>query len=132
LTKGVTLIKMEQNIAEKTKKFLPAILLMFSFYYSVIFTAGAISAYFLVEFLLRKFWKTGKMRLMIFNFKGWEVHIHHWFWPACVIIIAGLSSFLSLPIFIAGFLSGLIFHDIYTEKKWSAGSRKWYEIIYKK
>jgi len=123
---------MEQNITEKTKKFLPAILLMFSFYYSVIFTAGAISAYFIVELLFRKFLKKKEIRFMIFNFKGWEMHIHHWFWPACVIIIAGLSSFLSLPIFIAGFLSGLIFHDIYTDDKWKTSKRKWYEIIYKK
>jgi len=123
---------MEQNLTEKTKKWLPTIALMFSFFYSVVFTAGAISAYFIVEFLMTKFWKTGKMRLMVFNFKGWEVHIHHWFWPACVIIIAGLSSFISLPIFVAGFLSGLIFHDIYTEEKWGSGARKWYEIIYKK
>jgi len=119
---------------KKAKKFfLPSVALIGSFLYSAIFAIGALLGYLCIEVFCKKFVKTGRVKLLIFNFKNWQIHLHHWLIAASIIILASISNSFSLPIFWSGVLGGLIFHDIYTDRKWQGITGKaWYHVVYKK
>jgi len=120
-------------MTQKIRKFaFPGIALTASFYYSAVFAIGAIAAYIAIEMVCRKFIQTGKLKLLIFDFKRWQVHLHHWLIAVLIIIGIYLSDSISLSIFWSGVLIGLIFHDIYTDEKWRTDDKKWYQFIYKK
>ena len=119
---------------KKIKKFIfPGAALIASFYASIVFAIGAIVGYIVIEIYCKKLLKTGKVRMLIFNLKGWEIHLHHWVLGVLVIFGAYILNILySLPVIFLGTIGGLIFHDIYTDKKWRKTTNKsWYHIIYK-
>ncbi|MDP2910285.1 MAG: hypothetical protein Q8N58_00665 [bacterium] len=117
----------------KIKKFaFPGIALTASLYYSVFFAVGAIVAYIATELVCKKLIHTGKLKMLVFNFRRWQIHIHHWLIAILIIIGIYLSSSISLSIFWSGVLIGLIFHDIYTDEKWRVDDKKWYQFVYKK
>jgi len=118
---------------KKAKKyFLPGVGIAASVFCSSMFAAGAILGFAATEFFMHKFLKTGRVRMMKFRYKDWEIHLHHWVWPLIIIFSAGFFSVLAaIPLFILGFLSGLIFHDIYTHNKWKDDDKRWYQVIYK-
>jgi len=109
---------------KKMKKFIfPGTTLIASLYFSVLFGIGIIVGYLGTDIFYKKFVKTGKINHLIFNFGRWEVHFHHWLMGTIGFFVAYFFS--SLSIFWIGFFGGLIFHDIYFD-------RKWYRVIYKK
>lgn len=123
-----------RSMSKKVRKFIfPGIALMASFYASIIFAIGAITGYIVTEIYCKKLLKTGKVRMLIFNLKGWEIHLHHWVLASLAILTAYLFNFIySVPIIFLGILGGLIFHDIHTDKKWRKITDKaWYHIVYK-
>lgn len=102
-------------------------------YCSWTFAFGAASGFYLAELFMKKYVGTGRIKLLKFDYKNWEIHIHHWIWPGLIIIIAGLvSTVAAIPLFILGFFNGLIFHDIYTDKKWRDNEKSWYQVVYRK
>ena len=104
-----------------------------SFFYSAIFAIGALLGYIFTEIFCKKFIKTGKVKLLIFNFKKWQIHLHHWVIASLIIVLVYISDSLSLSVFWLGVLGGLIFHDIYTDRKWRGITGKaWYHVVYKK
>jgi len=120
-------------VKKKIKKFaIPGIALIGSTFYSLTFAVGAVLAYFSTEIILKKFIQTGKLKLLIFNFKRWQIHLHHWVLATLILIGIYLSNSVSLSIFWGGVLVGVIFHDIYTDEKWRSDDKKWYQIVYKK
>jgi hypothetical protein len=120
-------------MSHKIRKFaFPGIALTASLYYSVVFAIGAIGAYIATEIVCKKLIHTGKLKLLVFNFKRWQIHIHHWLIAVLIIIGIYFSDSVSLSIFWSGVLIGLIFHDIYTDEKWRIDDRKWYQFVYKK
>ena len=69
---------------------------------------------------------TGKVKSLVFNLGEWEVHIHHWLYGVLIVFaIVWFASLSLLPNLYLGLLGGLIFHDLYTDKKW-------YKVIYAK
>lgn len=121
-------------MSKKVRKFIfPGIALIASFYASIIFAIGAIAGYIVTEIYCKKLLKTGKVRMLIFNLKGWQIHLHHWILGVLIIFGAYLLNILySLPIIFLGVIGGLIFHDIHTDKKWRKMTGKaWYHIVYK-
>ena len=117
----------------KIRKFaFPGIALMVSAYCSTAFAIGAIVAYIATELICKKLIHTGKLKSLVFNFKRWQIHIHHWLIAVLIIIGIYFSNSVSLSIFWAGVLIGLIFHDIYTDEKWRTNNKKWYQLVYKK
>ena len=114
-------------MTKKIKKFIfPGTTLAFSSYISIPFTAGIVIGYFGTNLFCKKFVKTGKVKIVIFDLGNWKIHLHHWIMGGLAILVIYFIGFLSsLPIFFIGTLGGLIFHDFYTDKKW-------YKIIYKK
>ena len=117
-------ITRSKNMAKKIKKFaFPGIVLIASFYLSIVFTIGAVIGYLGTAFFFRrKIKKTGIVKGIDLPFGKRRIHLHHW-------ILGGLGMFFifffsSLSFFWLGLFGGLAFHDLYTDKKW-------YRIVYK-
>lgn len=122
---------------KKYKKFVfPGVALIASLYGSLIFAVGAIVGYISTEIFCKKYLKTGKVKMLIFNSENWEVHLHHWLMGGAVILSAYFFGFIgSIPVIFLGVLGGLVFHDIYTDKKYGVlheNNKKWYHIVYRK
>lgn len=119
---------------KKIKKFVfPGLGIAASFLGSLSFGIGAIAAFFGTEFFMKRYVETGRIKEIKIDFKNWEIHMHHWILASLVIL--GALSFNKIdifPVLILGFLNGLIFHDIYTDKKWRTDDKKWYQFIYRK
>ena len=121
-------------MSKKVRKFIfPGIALVASFYASIVFAIGAIAGYIATEMFCKKLLETGKVKMLIFNLKGWEIHFHHWILGVLIIFGAYLFNILySLPIIFLGVIGGLIFHDIHTDRKRNGMTNKaWYHIVYK-
>lgn len=114
-------------MSKNAKKLIfPGTTLAASFYISFLFTLGIIIGYFGTDLFCRKFIKTGRIKKSIFGLGKWEFHLHHWISGSLVVFAAYLTNLFSfLPILLVGTLGGLIFHDLYTDKKW-------YKVIYRK
>jgi len=112
---------------KKIKKFIfPGIGLLVSIWFSAVFCFWAVLGFFATEIFIKKYIYTGKIGLLKFNLRNWEVQLHHWFWPGLVVVGAyffGFTSALSLPVL--GVASGIMFQDLYRDKKW-------HKVIYKK
>lgn len=118
---------------KKLKKLtLPSLVITGSVFYSTTFAIGAALAYFAIEIILKKWVNTGKFKMLIFDYKRWQIHLHHWLIAVLIMFGIYLSGSISLSIFWTGALIGVIFHDIYTDKKWRNNNKNWYHIIYKK
>ena len=124
---------MREKIKKYKKYIIPGTALIISFYASIVFAIGIVFGYLSTEIFCKKLVKTGKIDVLIFDIKGWELHLHHWVLGMMVIMGAHFFNIVEyLPITFFGFLGGLIFHDIYTDKKWKKNDKAWHQIIYKK
>lgn len=112
---------------EKTKKYIvPGTTLLFSFFLSSLFAFGGIIGYIATNVFCKKYIHTGKVKSLVFDFGEWEVHIHHWLYGVIAILaIVWIESLSLIPNLYIGVLGGLIFHDLYTDKKW-------YKVVYNK
>lgn len=112
---------------KKTKRLLiPGMTLLVSFFLSSIFALGGIAGYLATNAFCKKYIYTGKIKSLIFHLGDWEIHIHHWVYGVLAILaIVWIESLALLPNLYLGLLGGLIFHDLYTDKKW-------YKVIYTK
>jgi len=123
-------------MSKKIKKYVfPGAALIASLYASTAFSLGAVAAYFATEIYCHKLVKNGKVRPVRFNIKGWNIHFHHWIWPIMFIVGAYILGLIySMPVIFIGALGGLVFHDIYTDKKWAGivgETKPWYKFITK-
>lgn len=119
---------------KKVKKFIfPGLGLIASAYASISFAIGAVAAFFVTELFMKRYFQTGKVKEIKIEYKDWELHLHHWVMAGAVIGGAYFTKDLSsFPVLMLGFLNGLIFHDIYTDKKWRTNDKNWYQVVYKK
>jgi Na+/glutamate symporter len=109
----------------RVKKFLPAMVLIPSFYYSFYFTSGIIIGYVISKFFYNYFVEKGKVDCMFLDWGKWQIHLHHWIMGVAVLAFAWVLDYFYLPAFFAGFVIGIIIHDIYD-------FNDWYKIILKK
>ena len=120
-----TLKHMSKKLKKRIKKFfLPGTALIASLYISALFTIGIVIGYFGIFLFNRNFIKTGRVNPLIIDMGKWEVHFHHWILGSLAFsAIIALQS--SLFLFWLGTSGAIVFHDIYTDKKW-------YKVIYRK
>ena len=110
----------------KVKKILPGAALIISFYFSVLFALGLIIGYFGTKHFHKKVVEKGKLKPIFFNFGKWEFHFHHWVMGVLVLFLIWTGGWLSFfPKFFLGGTLGIIFHDLYFD-------RKWYRVISRK
>ena len=112
---------------KKVKRFIvPGIGLLVSIWCSIVFSLWAVMGFFATEFFMKKYIHTGKIKLLKFNLKNWEVQLHHWLWPGLIIVGAYFLGFINIfPLPILGIASGIMFQDLYRDKRW-------HKVIYKK
>lgn len=117
---------MKDKIKKRKKFFLPALGIIASTYFSLVFALWAVIGFFATEIFMEKYMETGRVKSIKLSFKNWELQLHHWLWPGLIILgaqIAGLNHLL--PISVLGFAGGVMFQDLYRDKKW-------HKVIYKK
>jgi len=105
---------------------------------SLFFSIGLIIGYITGNYFSKKILE-GKTRLkpLIFHIKSWKIHLHHWFLSVLAVLsVVVLGYFAHFPEIIYGILGGLIFQDIYWDKKWHKKhfywDEKWYKILSKR
>ena len=96
-------------------------------FFSLFFSIGLVIGYITGNYFSKKILE-GKTRLkpLIFHIKSWKIHLHHWFLSVMTVLsVVVLGYFTHFPEIIYGVLGGLIFQDIYWD-------RKWYKILSKR
>lgn len=109
----------KSNKNSTVKRFLPAIALMASFYYSFLLCLGLLLGYLGSKLFSKYFLEKGKVDSIYIDFgKNWKIHMHHWILGALLLVIVWFIDYLYLPRFFVGAVLGIIFHDIYDYNDW--------------
>ena len=119
---------MPENKKIRVKKVLPAIVLVASFYYSLLFTIGILLGYLASRVYCKKLGideNNGKERKIFVDCGKWKIHFHHWILGAIFLALIWLIDWFYLPSFFAGAVFGVMAHDIYD-------FNDWYKVILKK
>lgn len=120
------------------KKPILFISLLFLSIISLLFSFGLLIGYLGGRFFTKKIIDDkSRLKPVIFNIKGWQVHLHHWFVGAVAVLASLILGFPEN--FTAGYygiLGGLILQDIYWDRKWYQKhyyfQDKWYKVLSKK
>lgn len=93
-------------------------LAVFTAYFSVVMCLGLVVGYFLGRFISRRIFY-GRFKPLIFELKGVKIHLHHWLLGILWFFLLGIfASSLLENLFIAGLGGGIIFEDIWHDRKW--------------
>ena len=110
------LVKSDNN--KPVRKFLPAIVLVASFYYSFLLALGLALGYIGSKVFSKYFLETGKAEKIYIDCGKWKIHMHHWILGALLLLIVWFIDYFYLPRFFIGVVSGIIAHDIYDYNDW--------------
>jgi len=110
---------MPENNKGPVKRFLPAILLASTFYYSFLVTTGLIIGYLGAKMYctVLKIDENSDRRIFI-DCGKWKIHFHHWIMGIVVLLIVWIVDYFYLPRFFIGVVGGVIAHDIYDYNDW--------------
>ena len=110
---------MLENNKIRVKKFLPAIVLASTFYYSFLMMIGLVLGYLGSKLYCTIFNIDENSDRRIFVDCGkWKIHFHHWIMGAIVLLIVWIVDYFYLPRFFVGVVGGVILHDIYDYNDW--------------
>jgi len=104
----------------KGKKFLPAIVLATTLYYSLALTSGIVLGYCASRVFcnLMGIDEHNGDKIFVALGQKWKIHVHHWILGIVVLAIVWVVDFFYLPTFFAGFVCGIILQDIYDYSDW--------------
>ena len=106
------------NTNTKVKKFLPAVALMASLYYSYLFASGLAIGYIWSKIFSKYLLESGKVESIFIDVGKWRIHLHHWIMGAILLLIVWFIDYFYLPRFFVGVVLGIIAHDIYDFNDW--------------
>jgi hypothetical protein len=106
------------NKNSKVRKYLPAFVLMASFYYSFLLALGLALGYIGSKIFSKLFVENGKVDCIYIDCGKWKLHLHHWILGALFLLIVWFIDFFYLPRIFIGFVMGVIAHDIYDFNDW--------------
>jgi hypothetical protein len=110
---------MPENSKSTVKKFLPAIVLASTFYYSFLVMLGLVLGYLGSKAYCQVFNIDENSDRRIFIECGkWKIHFHHWIMGALVLLVVWVVDYFYLPRFFVGVIGGIIAHDIYDFNDW--------------
>ena len=109
---------MTENKRSKVKMFLPAMVLIPSFYYSFTFTSGIVIGYVLCKMFCHLFVNSGKIDSIFLDIGKWKLHLHHWIMGIMILALVWVVDYFYLPAFFAGAVCGMIIQDIYDYNDW--------------
>jgi len=106
------------NKNTKVRKYLPAVVLMASVYYSFLLASGILIGYIGSKVFSKYFIEKGKVDCIFIDCGKWKIHIHHWILGALFLILVWFIDRFYLPTFFTGAVLGIIAHDIYDFNDW--------------
>ena len=102
----------------KVRKYLPAIVLVASFYYSFLLALGLALGYIGSKIFSKYLIENGKVDCIYIDCGKWKIHLHHWILGAMLLLLVWVIDYFYLPRFFVGVVCGVIAHDIYDFNDW--------------
>ena len=102
----------------KVRKYLPAIVFMASFYYSIFLAAGLALGYLGSKIFSKYLLENGKVDCIYIDCGKYKIHLHHWILGALLLLLVWVIDYFYLPRFFMGVVCGVIAHDIYDFNDW--------------
>ena len=112
---------MSEEKRGKVKKFLPAIVLASSVYYSFLLALGLLLGYLGARIYCKKLGideHNGDERKIFVDCGKWKIHVHHWILGAIFLAVVWIVDYFYLPKFFVGAVAGVMAHDIYDFNDW--------------
>jgi hypothetical protein len=106
------------NRSSKVRRYLPAFVLLASFYYSFLLALGLAVGFIGTRVFFKLFVYNGKVDLNYINCGKWKIHVHHWLLGLLVLLIAWVVDHFYLPRFFVGVVLGIVIQDIYDFNDW--------------
>ncbi len=98
---------------------LPVATLVFSVWFSAVFTLGIVIGYLTTHFSHKKITQSGEKNSVILNFGKWKFHFHHWLMGGVALLSCWLVGVLDvIPKIIVGMVGGIVFHGLYLYDNW--------------
>jgi hypothetical protein len=112
----IELAKKDNN--SKVRKYLPAFVLVASFYYSFLLALGLALGYVGSKLFSKYLLENGKVDCVFIDCGKYKIHLHHWILGALLLLLVWFIDFFYLPRFFVGVVCGIIAHDIYDFNDW--------------
>lgn len=106
------------NKSSKVRRYLPAIILVASFYYSFLLALGLALGYIGSKIFSKYFLEKGKVESIYIDCGKWKLHLHHWILGALLLLVVWFIDYFYLPRIFIGVVCGIIAHDIYDFNDW--------------
>jgi len=106
------------NKSSKVRRYLPAVVLVASFYYSFLLALGLALGYIGSKLFSKYLLENGKVDSIYIDCGKWKFHLHHWILGALLLLVVWFIDYFYLPRFFVGVVLGIIAHDIYDFNDW--------------
>ena len=106
------------NKNSKVRRYLPAFVLVASFYYSFLLALGLAMGYIGSKLFSKFFIEKGKVDCIFIDLGKYKLHVHHWILGALVLLLVWFIDYFYLPRFFVGVVAGIMAHDIYDFNDW--------------
>jgi hypothetical protein len=113
------------NKSSKIRRYLPAVVIMASFYYSFLIALGLALGYLGSKVFSKQMLEKGKVEPVYIDYGRWKIHLHHWIMGALVLLVVWVVDYFYLPRIFIGVVGGIMAHDMYDYNDW-------YKILVKK
>jgi len=106
------------NKNSRVKKYLPAVVMVASVYYSFLIAIGLALGYLGSKIFSKYLLESGKVDCVFIDCGKYKIHLHHWITGTLLLILVGVLDYFYLPRLFVGVLLGIIAHDIYDFNDW--------------
>lgn len=113
------------NKSSKIRKYLPAVVMVASFYYSSLLAMGLALGYLGSKIYSKLLIENGKVDCIYIDCGKYKIHLHHWILGTLLLVLVWTLDYFYLPRFFLGVVCGVIAHDVYD-------FNDWYKILIKK
>ena len=106
------------NKNSKVRKYLPAAVMVVSFYYSFLIALGLAIGYIGSKIFSKYLLESGKVDCIYIDCGKFKIHLHHWILGAMLLLLVWVIDYFYLPRFFVGVICGIMAHDIYDFNDW--------------
>ena len=106
------------NKISRVRRYLPAFVLVASFYYSFLFALGLLLGYIGSRIFWKYLVENGKVDCIYIDCGKYKVHLHHWILATILLVFVWIVDFFYLPRIFLGVILGIIAHDVYDFNDW--------------
>lgn len=106
------------NKNSKVRRYLPAVVMVASFYYSFLLALGLALGYIGSKIFSKYLLESGKVDSIYIDCGKYKIHLHHWILGTLLLGAAWVIDYFYLPRFFVGVVCGVIAHDIYDFNDW--------------